>query len=192
MNATIEQLKPGPGLSLDSIPTTVEAVERISTALPALNASYEAVQRSNDERRARQERGVDCAGMEAAGWLAWQGTALRTFHAVRLDAAACAVKACESAIKDDADAIAEREQGIARGLGGLLHDQGAGADLAMLLKRVTGGLPVNTALHDTCAAWRRVHEHSRRALVELPPPPVRAPTNEDKTNELKTLLTKEN
>ena len=185
----IEALKPGPGLALAEVPATVEAVREIQEAHALLEPSRAAVMRANQARRNEARLGVDAAGEEIAAWNRWQGTTLRQFHEVRHAAAVKALAACESAVTTDAVEIAEREKGIARGLGGLLHDQGAGADVALLLKRVTGGLPINVELHACRDRWRNVAETSRRALVGLPRAPVQMPSASEVTNELKTMLT---
>ena len=186
----LEALKPGPGLILPSVPETTAAAEKVEAARAALAAERDAVLRTMNERRRRQEIGVDCAGREASEWRAFQAGPLRTFQAIRGNAAGRVLLLCDERLAAEAANIRQREAGIAKGLGKLLGDAQAGADLGLLLLRFTGGLPVDGQLRTARDGWRNVAEHSRRALVELPPMPEPKPTASDNAEALKTMIEK--
>jgi hypothetical protein len=57
-----------------------------------------------------------------------------------------------------------------------------------MLKRLTGGLPVDGRLSDCRNAWDSVLRTSTRLLKELPPAPVHIVTNIEKTDELRKLM----
>ena len=114
----IEVLKPGrPGLALAEIPETAAAVAEIETAHATLAAAYKATLQKMNERRNRQEIGVDCARAESAEWREFQAGPLRTFHAVREETARMMLFFCEENLAAEAAGVREREAGIARGLG---------------------------------------------------------------------------
>jgi len=189
MNNCIEHLKlTRPGLVLENLPETTTACVEIETALTVLDKETNTLIEKMNARRARQELGVNCAVLEAAEWHQWQATALRRFHEVREETAGRLLLLCDEKLHAEAAEIADREKGIARGLSGLLHDEGAGADLALMLKRVTGGLPTDGNLITARNGWHRLCRESARALIELPGAPIPTPTNSDNANELQKLL----
>ena len=187
----LNDLKPGPGISLSAIPETVEAVGIIEEAHAALEKTYLEILRKNQERRNRQELGVSIPNCELRDWQEWQSTALRRFHETQGELAGRILLLCDERLAIEAEEYRQREAGIGRGLGKMLMDQQAGSDLAGMLLRMSGGLPVKGELRDVRNRWHKMCRSSARILKELPPAPVPAPTASDYANELKTMIEKE-
>jgi len=190
MNANeLETLKPGPGLALAEIPETVEAVSGIQAAHADLMKSYDEVIRQNENRRMRQELGVSIPNCELNDWRAFQAGPLRTFYSIRGETAGRLLLLCDERLATEAAEVRKREDKIAKGFGEIMNDAQAGKDLALLLLRITGGLPVSGQLRDTRNFWHNLCRQSARALLELPRLPEPKPTASDYANELKQLLT---
>lgn len=179
----LEALKPGPGLVLASIPETVEAVKGIEAAHAVLLKTFDEVVEANEARRRRQELNISVPDCEMVAWRHWMATALRKFHEVRAAAAGSVLSIANAAIQAESLDIREREKGVANWLASI-----GGSDFAVLVMRLTGGLPPNEKLREARNFWRAVFEQSRRACGELPPAPVPGPTATDYANELKTMI----
>ena len=184
----LEALKPGPGLVLPAITETADAVKRIELARAILSDQRDTVSRRLTEERKMQRLGVDVPALETATWRTFQATALRRFHIIRSEEAAKCIPLCDELLTTEAAGIRAREQGIERGMGKLLGDVQAGADLCALLLRFLGTLPTDHNLNTARNDWRNVAEQSRRALVELPPLPTQQPTASAQTEALRKLI----
>ena len=158
----MNELKPIPGLVLATIPETAQAVAGIEAAHADLMQTWNAVVQTIKTRRNLQPVGVDAGTSEIIDWRAWQATALRKFHAIRGELAGRMLLLCDEALARETAELREREEGIALGLGGLMHDTGAGQDLALLLRRVTGGLPGNFELKVARNRWHNMCRTSAR------------------------------
>ncbi|MEI7436592.1 MAG: hypothetical protein WCL16_07285 [bacterium] len=188
----IEILNTRPGFVLAEIAETAEGVSLIGKAHQVLMQSHAEVLRVNDERRKRQALGVSIPACELADWHLWQGTVLREFHKIRIAAAECVLPLFDQLLAAEGAGRRDREVGLERGLAKLLDDDRVGADVALLLRRITGGLPVNEDLLDTRNRWRNLANESRRALVELPLPPVHKPSATENATELQQMINEGN
>ncbi len=180
------------GFVLADMPATASAASEIEATFVALENETSTMLATINARRQRQEIGVDCAGAEARDWYHWQAIALRRFHEVRGEAAGRCLLLCDDALKAEAEDLRQREDAIKAGLGKLLGDARAGADLGALLLRFLGSLPTDGTIRAARNGWHRLTRESARALIELPklpnPPP---PTNTEQTDVLNTMIRKE-
>jgi hypothetical protein len=188
----LESLRPQAGLALEAVPETGAAVQEITRAHAVLVTTNAEIIRNNIARRNQQQLGVSIPDCEDAAWRRWQSTALRRFHEIRGAAAGKCLAPLDARVSAEAAELREREEGVARGLSGLAHDnQQTVRDLAEMLRRVTGGLPGDQRLRSARDAWHRLCRESLRLLAELPlPEPAKTPASAENET-LKTLLTKE-